>query len=74
VPRAALTLFLGFHASTEAEYASAFAHALDQSPGDTLAMRLRARKSAERFSEEVFAGKWVQQMEKLVALQNRPMS
>jgi alpha-1,2-mannosyltransferase len=60
----------GFHASTKTEYALAFARALDQSASDTLAMRMRARKSAARFSEEVFAGKWVQQMEKLVALQH----
>jgi hypothetical protein len=35
---------------------------------------MRARKSAARFSEEVFAGKWVQQMEKLVALQSAAKS
>ena len=36
---------------------------------ETLAMRLRARASANRFTEEAFAKKWVVQMEKLTALQ-----
>jgi alpha-1,2-mannosyltransferase len=37
---------------------------------ETVAMRLRARKSAKRFSEEVFAERWVEHMERLVSLQN----
>ena len=32
-------------------------------------MRLRARESSRRFSEEMFSEQWLQQMEKLVALQ-----
>ena len=32
-------------------------------------MRLRARKSAKRFSEEVFRNSWNAQMDKLVLLQ-----
>jgi alpha-1,2-mannosyltransferase len=60
---------LGFHASTEEEYAAAFAEALDLSTEEKVAMRLRARQSARRFTEEVFAGKWLSQMETLVNLQ-----
>lgn len=71
-----LTASLGFHATTPTEFAEGFAKALSLSPEDALAMRLRARKSAKRFSEEVFATAWVGQMEKLVALQEsmRPKS
>jgi alpha-1,2-mannosyltransferase len=36
-----------------------------------MAMRLRARKSAKRFTEEVFEVKWVENMEMLIALQER---
>jgi alpha-1,2-mannosyltransferase len=64
-----LTSVLGFHASTEEQYAAAFAKALSLSPEDTVAMRLRARLSARRFTEEVFAGKWIAEMERLVQLQ-----
>jgi alpha-1,2-mannosyltransferase len=39
------------------------------SPQETLAMRHRARKSAGRFTDLVFAEKWLANMEKLVALQ-----
>ncbi|KAL7787757.1 glycosyltransferase family 4 protein [Trichoderma ceciliae] len=56
----------GFHASTAAEFAAGYEAAL--SLPDPLAMRLRARKSAKRFSEEVFEGKWLTQMDRLVAL------
>lgn len=59
----------GFLASTVEEYAAAFEKALSMSPEDTVAMRLRARKSAKRFSEEVFAERWVEHMERLVGLQ-----
>ncbi|KAF2086093.1 glycosyltransferase family 4 protein [Saccharata proteae CBS 121410] len=59
----------GFHASTADEFAEGFRQALELSPEETLAMRLRARRSAGRFTERVFADKWVDQMEKLVGLQ-----
>jgi alpha-1,2-mannosyltransferase len=36
-------------------------------------MRLRARRSAERFTDAVFAEKWLINMEKLVALQMQRM-
>jgi alpha-1,2-mannosyltransferase len=46
---------------------------LELNAGDALAMRQRARKSSRRFSEEVFAKQWLQQMEKLVVLQKAGM-
>jgi alpha-1,2-mannosyltransferase len=58
----------GFHASTVGEYAHAFDRALSLGEAETMAMRLRARKSAERFTEGVFVGKWVENMECLVGL------
>lgn len=60
---------VGFHASTVEEYASGFTKALDLSPAETVAMRLRARKSAERFTEAAFAKLWVEYMGYLVSLQ-----
>ena len=61
----------GFHASTAEQYAEAFAKALTLSDSETLEMRLRARKSAGRFTEEVFARKWIMHMEQLVLLQQK---
>ena len=58
----------GFHASTTDEFAAGFAKALELSSDDALAMRLRARKSALRFSEEVFAEAWLKHLEQLVQL------
>lgn len=37
-------------------------------PEETLAMRLRARSSAQRFTEDAFAKKWIMQLERLVRL------
>ena len=51
------------------EYAEGFRKALTLSPQDTLDMRRRARKSAERFTDRGFADKWLANMDKLVALQ-----
>jgi alpha-1,2-mannosyltransferase len=34
-------------------------------------MRLRARESAKRFTEEEFAKRWIVQMEKLVILRQK---
>ena len=64
-----LTLAAGYHASTESEYAHCFAEALSMSEEATLAMRKRARASSKRFTEEVFASKWVEQLAKLIELQ-----
>ena len=55
----------GFHATTEADFAEAFEKAL--SLPDPCAVRLRARRSAKRFTEEEFARRWTEQMEQLVA-------
>ncbi|KAL1837413.1 hypothetical protein VTJ49DRAFT_3805 [Mycothermus thermophilus] len=53
----------GFHATTASEFAAAFEKALTLP--DPLAVRLRARKSAKRFTEEEFARRWIEQMEGL---------
>ncbi|KAM0795104.1 alpha-1,2-mannosyltransferase alg-11 [Usnea florida] len=59
----------GYHASTESEYAHSFAEALSMSEEATSAMRKRARASSKRFTEEMFAAKWVEQLGKLIDLQ-----
>ncbi|KAM6527892.1 GDP-Man:Man(3)GlcNAc(2)-PP-Dol alpha-1,2-mannosyltransferase [Fusarium falciforme] len=56
----------GFHATTEEEFADGYEKAL--SLPDPLAVRLRARESAKRFTEEEFAKKWTVQMARLVTL------
>ena len=59
----------GFHASTADQYAQGFRRALSLSPQETLDMRRRARRSAERFTDKGFADKWLQNMDQLVTLQ-----
>jgi alpha-1,2-mannosyltransferase len=61
-----LTNGIGFHATTEEEFAEGYEKAL--SLPDPLAVRLRARESAKRFTEEEFARKWTVQMARLVSL------
>jgi alpha-1,2-mannosyltransferase len=61
----------GFHASTVKEYAIAFTKALDLSPAETVAMRLRARKSAERFTEAAFAKLWIEYLGYLITIQRK---
>lgn len=56
----------GFLATSEDEFAAAYQEAL--SHPDPLALRRRARKSAQRFTEDEFANKWLRQMEDLVSL------
>jgi alpha-1,2-mannosyltransferase len=56
----------GFHATTATEFAEGFEKALALE--NKLEMRLRARRSAQRFTEEEFAKKWISQMERLVKL------
>ena len=58
----------GFHATTKEEFAEGFRKAFDMGPEDTARMRAAARKSAERFTEKVFAEKWVGEMRKLLEL------
>jgi alpha-1,2-mannosyltransferase len=64
-----LIFYEGFHATTAEQYAEGFRKALTLSPEETLAMRLRARKSSERFTDATFDGKWLETAEKLVTLQ-----
>lgn len=59
----------GFHATTADQYAEGFRKALTLSPHETVEMRQRARKSAERFTDAGFAERWLRNTEKLVALQ-----
>lgn len=61
-----LTYTTGFHATTAEDFAKGFEWAL--SVPDPLEMRLRARQSAKRFTEEEFARKWIEETERLVAL------
>lgn len=63
-----LNILTGFHATTPPEFASAFEKALSLSPTETLAMRLRARTSAKRFTDEEFAQGFINHLEKLVAM------
>ncbi|KAK3397420.1 alpha-1,2-mannosyltransferase alg11 [Sordaria brevicollis] len=56
----------GFHATTSKEFAEGFEKAL--SLPNPYAVRLRARKSAKRFTEEEFARRWIEQLEKCVAM------
>ena len=60
----------GFHASSEEEFANGFRKVLEEMGDKERAeMRLRARKNSKRFTEEVFAKKWVGEMEELIGLQ-----
>jgi alpha-1,2-mannosyltransferase len=59
----------GFHASTVEEYAEGFRKALSLSPEEMMSMRLRARKSAQRFTDGIFAKHWLRHMDELVQLQ-----
>ncbi|OJJ47493.1 hypothetical protein ASPZODRAFT_64276 [Penicilliopsis zonata CBS 506.65] len=58
----------GFRALSEEEFAAAFEAALALPVEEKVAMRLRARKSAQRFSDVEFCSKWVDRLEKLVEL------
>ncbi|KAI1836809.1 CAZyme family GT4 [Penicillium roqueforti] len=56
----------GFRAETEEQFAASFEAALALPEAEKLAMRQRARRSAQRFTEEEFSRKWLDQVEKLV--------
>ncbi|OAA54053.1 alpha-1,2-mannosyltransferase alg11 [Cordyceps fumosorosea ARSEF 2679] len=56
----------GVHASTSTEFAEGYHRVLTMP--DKLPTRLRARKSAKRFTEAEFARKWIDQTERLVAM------
>ncbi|KAG8622760.1 hypothetical protein KVT40_009271 [Elsinoe batatas] len=61
----------GFHASTSTEFARGFGKALSMTKEETLSMRLRARKSARRFTEGEFRKKWTVHLETLVSAAGR---
>lgn len=61
-------MHIGFHASTAEQFAQGFEKALSLPRQDKIAMRLRARKSAQRFTEAEFAKKWIVGMEELFGL------
>jgi alpha-1,2-mannosyltransferase len=61
----------GFRASTEDEFAAAFEAALALPAEEKVAMRLRARNSALRFTEEEFSQKWIEEVGKLVEMRRR---
>ncbi|CAI7652339.1 unnamed protein product [Penicillium bialowiezense] len=56
----------GFRAETEEQFAASFEAALALPEEEKVAMRMRARRSALRFTEEEFSRKWLGQVEKLV--------
>lgn len=56
----------GFHATSATEFAEGYEKAL--SLENPLEMRLRARRSAKRFTEAEFARKWVAETERLISL------
>lgn len=59
----------GFRATTEEEFAAAFKAALELPEDERVGMRMRARRSAKRFSDEEFGKGWVGKMEGLVDMQ-----
>ena len=61
----------GFRATTEDEFAAAFEAALALPEEEKVAMRLRARKSALRFTQEEFSRKWIAQLENLVNMRKQ---
>ena len=58
----------GYHASTEEEYALGFEKAFLLSKDETIAMRMRARESSNRFVDAIFDGAWNNQMDRLISL------
>lgn len=58
----------GYHAETPGEFAEGFAWGLGLPPKEVVAMRSRARKSAGRFTEEVFAEAWLDALEALLGM------
>ena len=58
----------GFHAETDEQFAEGFRTVLEMNESERLAMRMRGREVAKRFTEEAFAGRWVGEMETLIKL------
>lgn len=65
---------IGYHAETAEEYADAFQKVAALPNGERYAMRLRGRESVKRFTEDVFAKKWVEEVRKLIVLQTKVKS
>src|SRR5438045_3780306 len=61
----------GFLAENTEGFAEGFAKVLGMEEEGKWECRRRARESSLRFTEEVFAGKWVGQMERLVEMERR---
>jgi alpha-1,2-mannosyltransferase len=59
----------GYHAETDEQFSAAFRKVFGLSDEERLAMRLRNRESAKRFTEEAFGRKWIREMEELVQAQ-----
>ncbi|KAJ9646126.1 uncharacterized protein PV06_01956 [Exophiala oligosperma] len=59
---------IGFHAEADEDFAAAFARVAALDREERLAMRLRCRASTSRFTEEVFARKWAEEMETLIKM------
>ena len=59
----------GFRASTDEQFAESFEAVFAMTEEERLAMRLSARESAKRFTEEAFAHKWDAEMQELIKLQ-----
>jgi alpha-1,2-mannosyltransferase len=62
---------IGYHAENEEEYADAFKTVAAMREADRVEMRRRGRQSSKRFTEEMFAEKWVGETEKLIRLQRQ---
>jgi alpha-1,2-mannosyltransferase len=58
----------GFRATTEEDFAAVFEAALALPREEKVSMRTRARESAKRFTEELFARRWIAEVEKLVTM------
>jgi alpha-1,2-mannosyltransferase len=61
----------GYHAETAEEFAEGFHRVMQMELEDRYAMRVRGREVAKTFTEEAFARKWTEQVEKLVSMQAR---
>lgn len=57
---------VGYHCETEEEFAEAFEKVLGLGEEEVRGMRERARRTARRFDEETFEGKWLEGFETLV--------
>ncbi|ERF68075.1 hypothetical protein EPUS_08511 [Endocarpon pusillum Z07020] len=59
----------GYHAETAAEFAEGYRRVMQMEPEERYAMRVRGREVAKTFTEEAFARKWIEQVEKLISMQ-----